>query len=48
MPEGSYELVRTGDGGTARIAARGAAVLADPDDQPRHGVHPPNSAASWA
>jgi len=30
MPEGSYELVRSSDGWTARIAARGAAVLAIP------------------
>ncbi len=30
MPEGSYELVRTCDGWTARIAARGAAVLTNP------------------
>jgi malate dehydrogenase (oxaloacetate-decarboxylating) len=30
MPEGSYELVRTPDGWTARISARGAAVLAAP------------------
>ena len=28
MPEGSYELVQTTDGWTARISARGAAVLA--------------------
>ena len=30
MPEGSYELVRSSDGWTARISARGAAVLAIP------------------
>ncbi len=30
MPEGSYELVRSPDGWTARISARGAAVLAIP------------------
>jgi malate dehydrogenase (oxaloacetate-decarboxylating) len=30
MPEGSYELVWTPDGYTARISARGAAVLATP------------------
>jgi malate dehydrogenase (oxaloacetate-decarboxylating) len=30
MPEGSYELVRTPDGWTARVSARGAAVLAVP------------------
>jgi malate dehydrogenase (oxaloacetate-decarboxylating) len=30
MPEGSYELVGTPDGWTARISARGAAVLAAP------------------
>jgi malate dehydrogenase (oxaloacetate-decarboxylating) len=30
MPEGSYELVRTADGWTARISARGVAVLASP------------------
>ena len=31
MPEGSYELVRSGDGGyTARISARGVAVLGSP------------------
>src|SRR6476661_6045249 len=30
MPEGSYDLVRSSDGWTARIAARGAAVLASP------------------
>src|SRR5918998_1065920 len=30
MPQGSYELVQTTDGYTARIAARGAAVLATP------------------
>ena len=30
MPEGSYDLVRTPEGWTARISARGAAVLAVP------------------
>ena len=30
MPEGSYDLVRTAEGWTARISARGAAVLAVP------------------
>src|SRR5689334_3011227 len=30
MPEGSYDLVKTPDGWTARITARGAAVLASP------------------
>ena len=30
MPEGSYDLVRSSDGWTARISARGAAVLAIP------------------
>jgi malate dehydrogenase (oxaloacetate-decarboxylating) len=30
MPEASYELVKTPDGWTARISARGAAVLASP------------------
>src|SRR5918998_3428750 len=30
MPQGSYELVQTTDGYTARIFARGAAVLANP------------------
>jgi len=30
MPEGSYELVRSSDGWTARISARGAAVLTIP------------------
>src|SRR6476659_5753255 len=30
MPEGSYDLVKTPEGWTARISARGAAVLAVP------------------
>ena len=30
MPQGNYELVQTADGYTARISARGVAVLATP------------------
>ena len=40
MSRNSYDLVRTPAGVTARVHARGTAVLGASGDQPRHRVHP--------